>query len=294
MDGDFIVPETRNDFFVDLERKKLWKSLYDILLVVAKICNRHGLRFYLDSGTLLGAARHQGFIPWDDDLDIAMFRSDYDKLIEVLPEELPEQLFMQSSLTDPDYDITHIKIRDGRFSAIAPYHVLEGRRYNMGVFIDVFPIDGAPESEKLKTRQLRSLKRLKVIFKLAARHRYSNIKQKLCSIGARLIFRLVGRQRLYAMREKVLSRYSTGQYEDGVLAMGEWGYRCSRKRSWYEKCVYLPFEGEMFPCPYRYGECLEGEYGDWHKMVKGGGEHGELEFDLDHDYQTILHEKYGY
>ena len=77
--------------------------MLEILLEVDKVCKRHDIKYWLSSGTLIGAMRHDGFIPWDDDLDIEMMRSDYLRLMEVLPSELPEWLALQNDETDPNY-----------------------------------------------------------------------------------------------------------------------------------------------------------------------------------------------
>ena len=88
--------------------------MLDILLEVDKICKRHDIQYWLSSGTLIGAMRHDGFIPWDDDLDIEMMRSDYLRLMEVLPKELPEWLALQNSDTDENYFFFYAKVRDRR------------------------------------------------------------------------------------------------------------------------------------------------------------------------------------
>ena len=88
--------------------------MLEILLEVDKICKRHNIRYWLSSGTLIGALRHNGFIPWDDDLDIEMMRSDYLRLMQVLPSELPEWLALQNDETDPKYFYFYAKVRDKR------------------------------------------------------------------------------------------------------------------------------------------------------------------------------------
>ena len=84
---DFFRPEIRDGFFVDATMKTLWAAELEVLNTVAEICARHNLTWYAGFGTLLGAVRHEGFIPWDDDMDIMLLRPDYMKLMEVLPQE---------------------------------------------------------------------------------------------------------------------------------------------------------------------------------------------------------------
>ena len=117
--------------------------MLEILLEVDKICRKHDIRYWLSSGTLIGAMRHDGFIPWDDDLDIEMMRSDYLRLMAVLPSELPEWLALQNDETDPNYFFFYAKVRDRRSK------MLENTNYDrmwkeQGIYIDIFPMEKHP------------------------------------------------------------------------------------------------------------------------------------------------------
>lgn len=107
-----------------------------ILRIFDEICKKYSLTYWLDAGTLLGAARHRGFIPWDDDIDVMMPLEDYHRFCEIAEKELPFDMFFQTSKTDPEHDISWAKIRD-RFSYMddpgGPYN------YNQGIPIDIFP-----------------------------------------------------------------------------------------------------------------------------------------------------------
>ena len=117
--------------------------MLDILIEVDKICKRHGILYWLSSGTLIGAIRHNGFIPWDDDLDIEMMRSDYVRLMEMLPKELPSWLALQNDETDENYFYFYAKVRDRRS------RMLEQNGYDrlwkeQGIYIDIFPMEQHP------------------------------------------------------------------------------------------------------------------------------------------------------
>ena len=86
---DFFNPEIREGFEISAMMKRAWAAQMEVLQVVADICARNGLQYFADWGTLLGAVRHQGFIPWDDDIDICLKREDYNRLISILPKQLP-------------------------------------------------------------------------------------------------------------------------------------------------------------------------------------------------------------
>lgn len=114
--------------------------MLDILKVVDEICRRHNLGYWLTCATLLGAVRHGGFVPWDDDLDIAMMRDDYLKLMEILPRELPDNLELQNDVTEPGYVYMYCKVRD-RNSNIRETCDVNKKFRDQGLFIDIFPME---------------------------------------------------------------------------------------------------------------------------------------------------------
>lgn len=122
------------------------EEVHEHILRIAKavddVCSQHGLRYYIWAGTMIGAIRHNGFIPWDDDLDIAMPRADYNKLIENAAKWLPQPYEMVCTENDSTYPLPFGKIQDASTTLIERMHL----RYLGGIYIDVFPIDGAPEN----------------------------------------------------------------------------------------------------------------------------------------------------
>lgn len=124
-----------------------------ILQEVDKICKKHDIKYWIDFGTLLGAVRHGGFIPWDDDLDICMLSSDYTKFIETARNELPDWLFLQNKKTDPSYRRTICKVRDLN-SLFIERHEDFMSPYKKGIFIDIFEVVEYP---KVSRKMLRFL-----------------------------------------------------------------------------------------------------------------------------------------
>lgn len=130
------IRETSND---PLRQSQL--VMLEILHVIDAICEKHGIGYWLDAGTLLGAVRHKGFIPWDDDLDICMLRKDYERFLHIASHELPEDLFLQTKATDPTIKWKWAKIRDN-FSTFIQLSEKDSRiKYHQGIFIDIFPYD---------------------------------------------------------------------------------------------------------------------------------------------------------
>ncbi len=109
-----------------------------MLDIFVDICNKNNLDYWLDFGTLLGAMRHQGFIPWDDDVDVSMPLSDYYRFIEIAEKHLPNDIFLQTPKTDPGFKQAFIKLRDHN-STFIEFHETESMPYHQGIFIDIFP-----------------------------------------------------------------------------------------------------------------------------------------------------------
>ncbi len=124
-----------------------------ILEEVDRICKKHGLRYWLDSGTLLGAVRHGGFIPWDDDIDLGMTKEELDKFIKVAQAELPDNLFLQTPENDPTVKEPIVKIRD-----LNSLYIEAGDTFNVdyqkGLFIDIFPFEDFPTVSRKWSRKM--------------------------------------------------------------------------------------------------------------------------------------------
>ena len=114
--------------------------MLEMLVAFDSICKEHALEYWLDAGTLLGAVRHQGFIPWDDDVDISMRAEAYEKFKEIAQQSLPESMFLQHKGSDKTFPFDYSKIRDNR-ATIIEFHE-EGKEvdYNQGLFLDIFPM----------------------------------------------------------------------------------------------------------------------------------------------------------
>lgn len=135
----FFEPESRCEFYVDEARKKIWAIELDLYLELMRVCKKYDLTIWADGGTLLGAVRHNGFIPWDDDMDLIMPREDYDKLMLIASEEFNEPYFLQTPHTDPEYGFSFAKLRNSNTTCIPKVFMKSG--FNHGIHIDIFPLD---------------------------------------------------------------------------------------------------------------------------------------------------------
>lgn len=128
---------------IDSKLRQLQLAELEILDEFVRVCQAHDLRYYLVGGTLLGAVRHQGFIPWDDDIDVAMPREDYDRFAQIASEELGPQYFYQCPDTDPHYFLTYAKVRKNGTEVCEER--FRNSKFHKGVFIDIFPLDFCPK-----------------------------------------------------------------------------------------------------------------------------------------------------
>jgi lipopolysaccharide cholinephosphotransferase len=136
---------------MDNNLKKAQNIMLEILIEVDKICKKHNINYWLDSGTLLGAIRHKGFIPWDDDLDISMSIDDYYKFIKIAQDELPTSMQLQTKEIEKDFPYDFAKIRDNRGKIIEQHEKNKNVTYNQGIFIDIIPVIFIKDSFFYKT-----------------------------------------------------------------------------------------------------------------------------------------------
>ena len=151
---DFFKEEVRCDFLVTTERKKIWAIELDLILQLDRVCAKHNLRYYLIEGSLLGAVRHHGIIPWDDDMDVIMPRKDYETL-KTLKYEFSHPYFLQFPGDDNGYFFSFAKIRNSLTTAIGiPFRY---EKFNQGIGVDIFVLDsvnmnrGEDEYSKIAT-----------------------------------------------------------------------------------------------------------------------------------------------
>ncbi len=142
---DKLFPDIRDDTQSKLRQAQM--VMLRILKIVDHICRKHDIEYWLDGGTLLGAVRHKGFIPWDDDIDIGMMRDHYDKFIKVCHHELPEYIFLQTRQSDGYYNITiPLKLRDTKSLFVEVFEE-KNEKYHQGIFVDIFPYDFLPDNK---------------------------------------------------------------------------------------------------------------------------------------------------
>ena len=274
---------------------KLQSLEFDMLKEFVRICDDLGLKYYLVCGSALGAAKYGGFIPWDDDVDVALPRPDYDVFCQKAQSMLPDHLFLQNYKTDPGYPLYMSKIRDSRTTFIEPLY----RKIKMhhGVYIDVFPLDGHPlaESEKIKFEKRKILyDRHRMVKYCYNRFSKENIRH-LKAIAAYLLYKIFG---FWKDTSKVNADFhsyvSSFWCEDSKLwcNYGNWqGHLEYAPKEQYGEGTFVDFEGLKVRIPERYDEYLTQKYGDWRAdlpVEKQFNPHHVTVSDLDKPYTEYV------
>ena len=256
------------------------KIQLDILIQVDKFCRENGIRYSLGYGTLLGAVRHKGFIPWDDDIDIMMPRPDYNRFLREFNGK-NVYLKIQNYRHDDITPITWTKICDIRT-------IMYASKMQTSVFIDVFPIDGAPEDVKTEQHIKETYKRKYYVIRKRRSYKYGKniLKRYLKYIGKQILYPKSRERAIREYEEYVLSYPFESSPNVGILWL-----RTSREMLVMPARIFksystIEFEGHGFMCISDYDTCLRNMYGDYMKLppkdqqVRG------------HDYPAFWLEKY--
>ena len=286
LDPSFYQEEIRSDYLVTKEIKKVWAVELELLERFDEVCRKHQLTYYAAYGTLIGAARHQGFVPWDDDIDLFMFRDDYMKLLKIGPEEFTQPFFLQNIYTDIMIR-PYAKLRDSRTTAIE--HPDMDVNYNQGIFIDIFPLDDVPYGdENTDILQIQKEMWQTVIHPMDVLHSIEENKEFLLPKNVLFdLMRMDLHQRMQEFENFALNHFGQSEYVNFFISAFFNGFRCI-KREWFKDVIYLPFEHMQIPVPSCYEQVLTCQYGDWHKFVRSGSLHQNIIFDPDVPYATYI------
>lgn len=291
---DFVREEVRDGVVVSAETKAAWRVLLDMLEILMGICEKHGLRFFLVGGSMLGAVRHNGFIPWDDDIDVGMPRKDYNKLRKILADDLPEHLIVQwMGYGNDDSFWPFIKIRNCNTAGVYTYHTNLHMRHNMGIFIDILPIDGVPQSWLAR----KIFNRLNTEFRYLRCWPTVEIGNRFIERVRKILYRILGRTFLFSMYEKYLTLCSRVCKKKAAEAIAYAGVQDNLiwDVAWFDDVVWRDFEYLKVPLPREYETSLSRHYGlDWRIPVKGVARHSHLDFSTTKGWKQVLVEKYGY
>ena len=315
--SDYYCGETRCDFFIEEKMKRAWAAQIEVLEEIKRICHKHNIQFFADWGTLLGANRHHGFIPWDDDLDIGMLRNDYNRFLNVADSELSGFYTLKSLYNNPMHDNVKARITTGQFMNFSKEYLEQFHGCPYVVGIDIFPIDYIPKDKNKMKQQLEYINLiLTAASSIPDKPPYDDNIIELAS-KLELMFNVSFNKEnnLFHELKKLLDMVSqmyTAADSNEVCSMidlaGGWDYHIPIDA--YNTSINMPFEYTSIPIPCGYDHILKTKYGDdYMTPVQCQGSHDypfykkqeqalkeviEKEYNLalsDNDFDMLLTEK---
>ena len=233
----------------------------NILKYIDSICKENNIKYYIGYGTLIGAIRHKGFIPWDDDIDITMYREDYEKFKLIMLSDNHEKYSVLCEENSDWYFQNFLVITD---NTTLIEDNIKYKPINTSIFVDVFPIDRFDDLKYVrKAHLLVTLKYLCYIKKQYIKYNDSKFKD-FCRLLVWYLLRLVNprffTKRINRLREKYYKK--DGKYE-GLVGMSKDGLKEIFKSGTLEDIIYLDFEGMKVPAPKNYDIILKQFYGNY-------------------------------
>lgn len=280
----YFEDEVRDGFYVPSMIKRAWATALDVLCEVDRICCKYNIKYYAEWGTLLGAVRHAGFIPWDDDLDIGMMRTDYRKFCEVAPKEFNEsfQIFTFNTQKDFHHFLARVVCKNRICFEDEHLRRFHGFPYIAG--LDIFVHDNVSDDAMLQEKCEKTAEyvitvadaigdgRLNKAQETEALRRINNMLHVNCtSIEDKEQERI----QLYNVAESVFASFEHEKCMEMTQMMPHslYGRHLRIPKKFYEKLVRIPFENTTIPVPAGFDAMLKRRYGDYMKLVRNAGGH---------------------
>lgn len=276
----FFEKEVRRDFTIIPMMKRAWACEMEALMQIDRICKMHEIRYFVAYGSLLGTVREHGFIPWDDDIDIWMFREDYNRFLSVAPELLPQSYWISSCYTCLIHNQPISAVMNRK--DIGQNEELNREFYGCPFIcgIDIFPLDYIPDDKEADEIQLNVMT---ILFDCAQRFEElkssGQLEERVSQIEQLLNIKLNRdeklHQTLWKLEDSVSSMYSEAdgnrvavQHHRFTIGMG------IMPASWFSSVTLAEFEMITVPIPSEYDKVLTSAFGDWRTPIKFGAGHG--------------------
>ncbi|MCD8266011.1 MAG: LicD family protein [Prevotellaceae bacterium] len=299
--ASFFEGEEREGYYISPDMKRVWAVLFDLLNEFMRVCRKHDIRWWVDGGTLLGAVRHKGMIPWDDDVDVVMMRDEYERLCRVAESEFSHPYFFQTEETDKGSMRGHAQLRNSLTTGILKAEQDNRFSFNQGIFLDIFPLETIPDDDNLFRRQAERVSHYKeqAVEYRNLSHNYHPVRRKnlwkmakssLLHLAERTVMRgKFDYEKPYTKFLEEAQRYN-GTQSERVCKMVLCPIKPRRvwQREWFSETVTLPFEMFEVPAPKGYIPLLDKFYGNWHIVKKGTATHGGCVFNTDRPYTEYL------
>lgn len=288
---EYFDEEVRAGFYIDSKMKSCWAVQLKILNQIDNICRKHNIQYFAEWGTLLGAVRHNGFIPWDDDMDICMKRQDFERFLKIAKNEFPDTYEILDYHDQEEYwDVMARVLNSDEVSLNGEFL---DNYYNMPYMcgIDIFPLDYVAKDKRMLDTQrdiidyVKSVADTNGIVGFEPGELESHLKkiESLCnqkidrnkSIKIQLYKILCGLYAIYSEKESD---------EVALMALYLENGGCIYPKEYYSDSIRMPFENITIPVPIGYDHILKAKYGDYMKNIRKGGSHDYPFYEKIEDY----------
>lgn len=300
----FLDEEVRDGYVVSHEMKKVWAVELDLLAEFQRVCKKHHIKYIASGGTMLGAVRHKGFIPWDDDIDLMMLREEYEKLCSVAPSEFKHPYFFQIPKTDLGYFKGFARLRNSETTAIFDYERKSKFRFNQGIFIDIFPMDHVVDDKNLLKQQSEKVKSLENRVSSYSYYNYrcyrnNSIKNKVLHLLLPLIkkpsYWLLRPDKIQELLNAECQRYNIIKTKYVGLLSFQFDNRVHDiEREDMNNLIESDFEFLKIPNIAEFDKALRWKFGDYMTPKRIPSYHQDVFYDADHCYKDYLNGKIKY
>ena len=235
-----------------------------IMEYIHEVCQKIGVKYFLAYGSLIGAVRHKGFIPWDDDMDICMLREDYEKLQDYLIANPDERYEVMSYKNNLNYVYPFMKVQDNQ-----TYLLEEDIRIdsNMGIYVDIFPVDGYEDDVNFKNKMTKLIKKRQLsCYTFKGITNTKSVLNSLIRYISVIIFYFTNTNKYVAQIEELAKSRKVSDYEEVDYLIYKDMNKPVWRREWLEQVTTGTFEGKKFIIPKKYQEILTSDYGDYMQL----------------------------
>lgn len=275
----YFQDEIREGFYIPGMTKRSWAAQMDILETVTQICDKHNIRWFAAYGTLIGAVRHRGFIPWDDDLDICMFRDEYERFNQIAKDELPKEYHLINIENNDEYDNFLTRITGGNEINISTDYLMTHHGFPYIAGIDIFPLDYLyGDEEKEEKRRSKTA----YLWELCNKFNHSKDTRTYKEIVSE-IERICGvrpnpKLSLSFSIPKLINSLMKECPKEGATHVTFMPIWITQKRQKFPIALFdialdMPFENTAIKVPIGYDEIMKECYGNWEKVTRAGGIH---------------------
>ena len=268
------------------DTQQILTHMHSLHLILAdegkRICEKHNIKYFMIAGTLLGAIRHKGFIPWDDDMDFGMLRADFEKFLKVCKTEIDENKFyLQTDEKDKYYTFNFAKLR------LCGTQVLESFssnvQTNQGIYIDIFPIDNVADNKLSASWQYKRFWFYRSLLWVKCGYGSADTKKKFSYKIARFVSKFFSIKYLKKRKLKIITKYKNRRTRRVVTSDGTYGLQKETlQREWLDTLKEFDFEDRKYPGIADYDTYLTYFYGDYMQLPPEDkrNHHGRLEVDF--------------